>query len=368
MGGRIELSVRVPALSYSARAQVRTACARALCLELEQAADEMREYEVTRVTVENACCLSDHDLDHLFAQLKRLVRLDGAYRVATCAPEQTSTGIMTTLRNFHTDMYVFDLGSLNPTEFHALGRPYAPGANDILARMIASYRMRNWCAVVELGIPGQTATTLRDSLSRLLAMTPGPGAVRIRMRDVNAEDPETLARWEGLFELACEMLEESAGDAGVAGGAAGAEGGLRRVGAFEFARKGFEGAALARGDAPADVWAMGPGGVSYMDGCTLYNERSAAKYLANAANGEIPAPAVVRLGERDAMLRNLEHGLLGAKGADENVLVGRHGGEAREALNRLARERFTASADGRIRLTTKGAVCWRKIGRVLRER
>ena len=344
----IELCVRVPALAYSASAQVRNACAEALALEVGACAEELAEYQVRRVTVENACCLTDRGIEHVFATLLRSVDLTGAYRVAYTAPEQLSTAMMTSLRNFRTDLYVLDVGSLEAAEFHELGRPYAMSAYDLVARMLDSYAMRDWCAVVEMGMASQTRRTLDESLTRLLAMGPGPGAVRVRMRDVSPQAAQGVGM---LLEHLADRL---------------AEAGYARTGTFDFAQTGFEAAAEAHASAPCETWGIGPGAISVMEGCVLTGETDAARYLDRAREGKSCTPTCRRMDAREMLLRDMRHGLLRPEGVDAHALAQAHGEPARAALRALVDKGISqAGTDGHVRLTPTGVASWRRLPQLM---
>ena len=248
----IGLDICIPAFAYSISERTRHAVANAIAVEISSSADELGGMPAELVEVRNACCLADRDLEHIFATLTRTGALEGARRVAHIAPEQLSTALMTSLRNFRTDVYLIDLGSLNPIEFSALKRGYDISAYGLLARHIEAYGLRTWCAQITLGIPGQTERTLRDNVRRLIDLAPGAVWTRLEKGGAN------------MVPLLAEHLTEA---------------GYRQVGARSFALPGYETCAPGAIARPRDVWGFGPGAMSVLDGQALVNELSLENYV-----------------------------------------------------------------------------------------
>ena len=284
--------------------------------------------------------------------------MSGAYRVARVSPERLSSGLMTPLRNAHVDLYELDVGSLDAGEFHRLGRPYALSAYDLVRRLLDEYRVRSWCAVVGVGMPGQTKRSCATSLSRLVEW--GPAAIRLDVSRCREADEAA----------ACERVAQ-ADEALRAGG-------YRRVGAFEYAKSGerdgagaHDGASAGAGMCvapggvePAEYWGFGAGASSLMDGCVVQNTGDLGSYLGLAgegSSGEIPC-RVTRLSDRAWACVCALHGLQAVEGMDLHAFEERYGAGLRSVLDELARQGLAqASPDGRLTLSWRGVARYARV-------
>lgn len=332
----LNVNICIPAFGYDAEGRERHACARAIAREIEFAAPELREYRIGRVEVRNACCVSDEDAGHIFAALLRSCDLDVAVRVADVAPEQLNVALLTTLRNFRIDMYRVDLGSLNATDFHNLGRAYDLSVCGFLAKALDAFSVRNWCAVLDLGIKGQKASTLDDGLTRLFEL--GPAAVELRVGAIE----------DARVDEACILYERAAARL--------AQEGLAPLAPRLFARAGYGRAFETGGGEPPECWGFGPGALSYMDGCSMGVVRTTHAYVALMGRDEPPVPGVMRLDDPTRARNYIRRSLESAHGLDVAALSAAYGDGFRAFLDGLVERGLAFWQEGRLVLTTRGIV------------
>ncbi len=337
----MNVNICIPGFGYDVDDRTRAACAQAIARELEFAGPELHEYRIRRVEVRNVCCVSDESAGHVFAAALRAMDLTGAKRVADIAPEQLNVALLTTLRNFRVDMYRVDLGSLNPTDFHNLGRAYDANVHGILAKALAAFDMHNWCAVLDVGIRGQKPQSVDDCLARAFELA--PGAVELRMADIAAVG-------EGA---ACELYERMSSKL--------AEAGYAALAPRLFLRPGYERCFEVSDGEPPEYWGFGPGAISYMDGCTMGVVRTVGAYIALMQNDEPPTPGVLRLDDATRARNRIRHGLEAAHGLGAAAFRTAWGTGFDGLFDDLAARGLACWQEGRLVPTVRGIVAFDQV-------
>lgn len=330
----VHVHICAPVFGPAAKAGARRAYAQVLACEVSHGAEELSGCRVARFVVTNATELDDWNLGHVFAVAKRSLDLSQAVKVAQVAPERLSSGIMTPLRNFRTDLYDIDLGSLSAAEFHNLGRTYDFKVYGLLERLLDAYDMHNWRARIAVGMSGQTERTMEDCLNQLSAL--GPGVVRLN----------PLAHPAVRVDAVCERVEQA--QQALVGR------GYRRVSVCEYALEPFVPLVEAHIEEPPDYWGFGLGALSLMDGCVVQNVADLTDYVA-CTDGDA-AQTAVRLDKRTLACNHALYALESLAGLGLNAFAARYGNELTPFFESLCQRGLAICEDGRVVLTTRGAV------------
>ncbi len=181
-------------------------------------------------------------------------------------------------------------------DFMRLGRPYSYEQHEWLKKLFSGFEMTCIRSVLYGGLPGQTESSLMDSLNRAAAL-PCDGIALVPGTNGNP-DPEAAAR---LFRSGSEHLASL---------------GYERRSVYSYAKAGTRDRRTALQQTDIEYWGFGLGAVSCLDGCILQNTQNADAYI-HALTGPTPERnALARAVRLDSLTRMRNRALRGLQNAE----------------------------------------------------
>lgn len=188
---------------------------RALERELAAAAEEMAQYDIASVHIHGDAfrLLGPGGLDDMLRSFRRLIPAgEDTQWVADVMPDEIDDELLHVLRTRNRmDRLQLQLFSDNGGELRALHAPFTANIAVHTLERLAKSPLEGLDAVLVLGIPGQTAQSLQETVSHLLAARPGQvTAVRFHNNRLTAAQQREYAEetdWAALIAALSVPLE-----------------------------------------------------------------------------------------------------------------------------------------------------------------
>ena len=179
------IELRIPPLRD---AETRRAYAAALIQDIALTAEELEAKPTVLRLIGTEYLNPDSLLDVSIALHRYLIGENtGVY--AEVLPRGMSAALVSCLRNLCVGWYTLDFHTLNISDLKASGGRQDLSYYENLKRLIQTYRLTNFTAVLHVGIPSQNASSLQDSLQRAADL--GAGAITLRPETAPAEGVDT---------------------------------------------------------------------------------------------------------------------------------------------------------------------------------
>lgn len=333
------------ALVVPSTRETRNAYLEALERELMAAGDILEGRRIASISVGGgvATSVSPDRLARLMIRFKR------AYNVApraefgvAAAPQTMVSACLSSLNTCNINRV--SLAAYSPVDqlLESLDTPHRPVDLETATAILVKFGFRDVDAVLMYGIPGQTLTTIRNTM---IAFTSVKGMQHITLKryELAEESGVSRAECDAQYARAAETL---------------AERGVMQYAAGSFAVKGNESAFVLH-----ELWGMeragfGLGARSYLDGMIYQNTTNFNGYLENAGDFTKTIEAGAELSEPDKMKRFLALRLQWVEGFSEEAFTDEFGGqpegEIRGILDGLVHNGFVSVADGVFKPTPLG--------------
>ena len=340
------LEINIPAPGLRPGAGFLHAYIENLIKEIEACSEDLAEYDIKSIYIRNAGSAPDSDLIVLTRTLNHTLDISKAEKVIEIAPERITTANFTTWRNFYTDIYRINLGSLNYVDFNHLGVKYDYNLHTWIGKLLSYSKMTNICVEHTLGLKGQSVPSLTDSLNRVMALS--PDAVCFIPQPQGAAPQKTPAA--ALLEAANSYLLERD---------------YHRVSLYEYAKPEKYSLHTILQNTDCEYWGLGFGAVSFIDGCILTNTADVDKYISAEGDADKLIARAVRLDEKSLMQNYAVRGLNAAAGLKLPDFADRFGNAMDPAFDRLISEGLAENADDHLAVTFEGAANMPKVQQII---
>ena len=181
------VELRIPPLRD---AETRRAYAAALIQDIALTAEEQEEKPAVLRLIGTEFLNPENLLDVSIALHRHLIGEDTRV-YAEVLPRYMSAALVGYLGNLRVGWYTLDFRTLNISDLKAAGGRQDLSYYENLLRLIRTYGLNNFTAVLHVGIPSQNASSLQDSLRRAADL--GAGAICLRPEAEPAEGVDTEA-------------------------------------------------------------------------------------------------------------------------------------------------------------------------------
>ena len=178
------VELRIPPLRD---AETRRAYAAALIKDIALTAEEQAEKPSVLRLVGTEHLDPDSLLDVSIALHRHLIG-ESTRVYAEVLPRRMSAALVSYPRNLRVAWYTLDFYTLNISDLKASGSKQDLSYCENLLRLLQSFQLTRFTAVLHVGIPSQNASSLQDSLQRAADL--GAGAISLKPEAVPAEGVE----------------------------------------------------------------------------------------------------------------------------------------------------------------------------------
>jgi len=329
--------------SFAASDELKTACVDRECAEIIQTAESGELcFDTVYIGGGTPTVLGAGELERLLHTVGRFT-LPGAEITCEANPSSAIEDTLRILREGGVNRLSFGLQSASDAELKMLGRRH--GRNDFERAVSAARRIgfENISADVMLGIPGQTLSSLTDTLDFVTSLQPehiSAYMLKIEKDTPFGKNPPQIPDEDETAEAYLYTCERLAGA------------GLLQYEISNFARRGYESRHNLRYWRCEEYLGVGPAAHSFLGGKRFYRERDLGGYLSGS-------PAVEdgeggSLQERAMLLLRLTEGApleLILAAAEEN---GVSEGSVMKTVRLLNGQGLATKEGGRVSLTPRG--------------
>ena len=164
---------------------------KAVLKEMETAAEELSEYEITALHFGYGTpLLADSDLlaDFLLSAKKLGIYSDSTHVSMRILPSQLSAAALTVLRNAGVNELIMETCTCRSREFAHLERPYYFSAFDGAVSLLTMYRQEGVHHELLAGIPEQTGNTIKETIDYVLKSDPSGIILKSFIENENSKE------------------------------------------------------------------------------------------------------------------------------------------------------------------------------------
>jgi len=328
----------------------------AMVREIQSAAADMDDYEVTAVSIEGGSPVlaEPSGLQKVLRTLRKNFHLAEDVQISLqTMPGDYSRALMQKLPECGVNHWIFGVQTADLKEHLLLERPYSYEALSMVDVALKTFDVHDRSFELLYGIPGQTEHTWEHSLLSVLSYEPEhltlyplhlyKGTSLYRKWHEGNLNVYTAQEKATFYQQARTRLNEL---------------GYHQYTIYDFAKPGCENQYRVKELAGTERLGIGYKAESFLDGVSYKNGHSLQQYLDHSDDLSVIANQVTRLDDESLMYKEMRSALVSLTGIDLSAIRGKYGEalaeKAGEALQQMEAKKDISQHEGKCLLTDTG--------------